>query len=377
MATQEIFSTTPNKGLLDAAMSGTQQVQAQTTADKVAQTAAPGREQASQSQTSEWAPDSKSTVQGQLSNVLANDSPLLTQARTRASQSAASRGLLNSSMAVSAGESAAYDVALPIAQQDASTHAQAGQFNANAKNQSSMFNAGESNKLQGQQLDQEFQSGLANADAKNTALARDQSVNLDAQRSNQQATTGLVSQQMQQSTAREQQVRDIKARAAEQQRSLTAQEQAQVRDIEAQERAQSLDQAFKTALAQADNETKVELQRMDAETRTGLAQIEADYKVLMQSSQSAHELYQQSLKNMTDIMMNKDLSSAGKQSALNNQYSLLKDGMGVLGSISNLNLKDLLNPGNISGIGGKPVDAPAPPPAPKPPPTTTPPEYGA
>ena len=59
------------------------------------------------------------SVPTQLSKILASDSPLLTQARTRAAQTANRRGLLNSSMAVQAGEAAAFDVALPIASQHA------------------------------------------------------------------------------------------------------------------------------------------------------------------------------------------------------------------------------------------------------------------
>ena len=47
------------------------------------------------------------TVAGQLEGLLASDSPLITSARTRAAQSANRRGLLNSSMAVQAGEQAA------------------------------------------------------------------------------------------------------------------------------------------------------------------------------------------------------------------------------------------------------------------------------
>ena len=59
------------------------------------------------------------SVATQLGKVLASDSPLLTQARTRAAQVANRRGLLNSSLAVQAGEAAAFDVALPIASQEA------------------------------------------------------------------------------------------------------------------------------------------------------------------------------------------------------------------------------------------------------------------
>lgn len=59
-------------------------------------------------------------VTTQLETIVATDSPLLTRARTRTKQEFNRRGLLNSSMAVQAGEAATLDVALPIASQQAS-----------------------------------------------------------------------------------------------------------------------------------------------------------------------------------------------------------------------------------------------------------------
>ncbi len=59
------------------------------------------------------------SVTTQLEKVTNTDSPLLTQARTRGAQVANRRGLLNSSLGVQAGEAALFDVALPIASQQA------------------------------------------------------------------------------------------------------------------------------------------------------------------------------------------------------------------------------------------------------------------
>lgn len=70
----------------------------------------------------------------QLDSILAKDNPLFAKARARASAVAASRGLLNSSIGVEAGESAMIDAALPLAQQDANTNYNAAQFNAGAAN---------------------------------------------------------------------------------------------------------------------------------------------------------------------------------------------------------------------------------------------------
>ncbi|KRC36244.1 hypothetical protein [Acidovorax sp. Root219] len=81
-----------------------------------------------------WEVSPNETVRSQLQQIIADDSPLMQQARARAMQQSNTRGLLNSSMAATAGESALYDAAMPIAQQDASTYARAGEFNAGQAN---------------------------------------------------------------------------------------------------------------------------------------------------------------------------------------------------------------------------------------------------
>lgn len=81
-----------------------------------------------------WDVRPNETVRSQLQQIIADDSPLMQQARTRALQTANSRGLLNSSMVMTAADSAMYDAAMPIATQDASTFARSGEFNANTKN---------------------------------------------------------------------------------------------------------------------------------------------------------------------------------------------------------------------------------------------------
>lgn len=75
------------------------------------------------------------TVQGQVESIIKKDSPLMEMARTRAAQGANSRGLLNSSMAVQAGEAAVIDAAMPMASQDASTYARNRELNQGTQNE--------------------------------------------------------------------------------------------------------------------------------------------------------------------------------------------------------------------------------------------------
>ena len=184
------------------------------------------------------------TVAGQLDKLTQSNSPLMVGARASSDQQMNARGLLNSSLAVSASDKAAYDAALPVANADATNYntvaAQnqttlnaANSQNATAANQATMFNA-----------DQSLKTGLAN---------------------------------------------------------------------------------------------------LDAQTKTNLADIEANYKVLMQTSNSAAQLYNQVVTNVSNISLSNTMDQAAKDAAVANQLSLLKTGMSSFGAMGNLNLSDLLN----------------------------------
>ena len=90
---------------------------------------------------SKWNVDNNQTVEGRIGGIVNQDSPLMELARTNAEQQMAARGLNNSSMAITAGQNAVYNAALPIAAQDASTFANAGKSNADNANQASIVNA--------------------------------------------------------------------------------------------------------------------------------------------------------------------------------------------------------------------------------------------
>jgi hypothetical protein len=80
------------------------------------------------------------TVGGQLESLIASDSPLMQQARSRAQQTMNARGMTNSSLATSAGDAAMYDAAMPIAQANASTMYDANKTSTAAQNQFNLNN---------------------------------------------------------------------------------------------------------------------------------------------------------------------------------------------------------------------------------------------
>lgn len=182
------------------------------------------------------------TVAGQFDALTKSNSPLMTMARTNSDLQMNSRGLLNSSLASSASDLAAYQAALPIANADATNYNTVGAQNQAAVNAASSQNA-------------------------------------------------------------------------------TAANQASMF---------SSDQAFKTGMA-----------NLDSQTKSNLADIEANYKTLMQTSSSAAQLYQQTVTNLSNISLS-TMDQTAKDTAVANQYHLLRQGMAAMGAIGNLNLGNLL-----------------------------------
>ena len=104
------------------------------------------------------------TVRGQLETLLDPNSTLMSQARTQGIQDAARQGLLNSSLAATAGENALIRQALNIATPDAETFNRTGLANTQAANQIGLANA--QNQLQASQINaaNTLQRGIANAE---------------------------------------------------------------------------------------------------------------------------------------------------------------------------------------------------------------------
>jgi hypothetical protein len=126
----------------------------------------------------------KSTVSGQLNTLLATDSPYLREARYSGQKVAADRGMLNSSIAAGTAQREAYKAALPIAQQDAQTYAQAQNLQQQATNaQTGVMTEGivssklaEQNagiKQTQQNIQNAFQSKLANANEQSKVWLQD------------------------------------------------------------------------------------------------------------------------------------------------------------------------------------------------------------
>lgn len=256
-----------------------------------------------------WTVDNPQTVQGQVSGIIAANSPLVQQARAASLAQMNARGLTNSSMALGEGQKAVISSAMPIATQDASLYANNAKYNADTANNMSQFNVGQQNtglqftanagntaaasNQQAANQAMQFNSGSLNQAALSNAQSQNQAMQFTAGSANQAALTNAASQnQAAQFTAGSQNEASGQYATA---LNSTVQKM--------------MDQSMQYAMSNADATTKIELQNIDAQTRKDLAATEATYKNQMQASQSANDVFQQVSKNISDIMANPDLYS--------------------------------------------------------------------
>lgn len=257
--------------------------------------------------------DESKGVEARIGRISSSGSPLMEMAETRAKQAANERGLLNSSIAVGAGQSAVLDAALPIASADASMYQQQSLANQQAKNVASGQNA----QMRGQIGSQ----GLSLMESSRQA--------------NQQA--GLAREQM-----------------GQQQRQFESGQQQQQRQFDAGQRMQRT------------------LAQMDADTRLKMMDVEAGYRTQIAGNENISNAWGTTQQAISQIQNNPELDAGTKAQLINNQLgsfqSFSKFWQKVTGGA--VDVSDLLNFG-VQSAGPSRENAPnvpAGPPAGAPPP---------
>lgn len=308
--------------------------------------------------TTNWAPDANQTVQGQVANITDSGSPLMDRAATKAMQTMNGRGLLNSSMAVQAGQAALYDAALPIAQQDANTFATAGKRNADAADSTSQFNATAQNKVLGDQV----AAGVTGAQQE--AGFRQQTA---------LQTQDIASQQAMQvkdlASRYDLANLDANARAQLQQQDAALQKQLQTANATLQTNLATQSQGAQKALSEyqlavqqamsgQDNATKLQLQALDAATQTSLADLNNKYRAQLQTSDAMSGTFQQLTNSIAGVMVNADLDAAAKQTAINNLTTLYNSSMDMQSKLTGLDLGSLLAPASDTPTAATPATTP-------------------
>lgn len=294
--------------------------------------------------TTEWAPDSKSTVQGQLSGILDAGSPLMTRAETAAKQGMNRRGLLNSSMAVTAGQAALYDAALPIAQQDANTFADAGRTNANAKNTTSQFNAQVGNE-----------SSRFGAQSANDALAQQRAAGVQSAQMDQQAQAqaAQLAQQQTFQGSQNQLDRQQQSTLQEGQQRFQAGESALSRQQQTELQNNAQDAQVKQ-LAQQHANT---LEQMGYQSKLATAQVPSNFAASISST---------TMSQVGTILADPNLDAAAKKNAIDNVVNYANSTMSWAEKFYGTTLPKIAAPGAETAA---PVAAPAPAPEPAPAPS--------
>lgn len=230
------------------------------------------------------------TVAGQLEDLIDQNSPYIQQAERRAASAMNDRGLLNSSIAIGAGRTAAIESALPIATADAGTFNQAMINTINAQNAAKNFRAGAENTASLANAQLGTQANLANAEMTNKARSEAYGAGTQLQLAGVDAATRLGLAQ--------------------------------------------LDTDTRMALGQLDANTRMALGQLDATTKVQLANIDGQYRQLLQSNQSASSMFNQVVQNIAAISQSQTLDQAGKDNAIQSQINMLNEALQTVGGIS-------------------------------------------
>jgi len=297
-------------------------------------------------------------VASQLGDIIASGSPLMQQAEASARATMNSRGLINSSIGITAGQDAVIKNALPIAQQDAQTQAAAATNTTNAQNTALAANAAAANtaantganiqstqniaaaNIQSAQdiatLQANTQKSIADLQANTSLTLQDKQAQLSTLLANIQSNTSLTIQDKQSAT-------QMALQAA--QSTL----QTQLANIQANTSLSIADKQTQSQqlIAQWNNQNAQVVQQMQNEGN--LANIQANgqinkqitditnaNKTLLQTSSGAAQIYNQALTNLSSIIQNTNMTPDQKTTALNDQVQQLNDALSVISQIAGI-----------------------------------------
>jgi hypothetical protein len=241
----------------------------------------------------QWNVTPDQTSAGLVNQYTDPNSPIIQAAMTRAKEQQNANGTLNSSMAETAGQLAAYNAAIPLAQQDAQTYSKAAGYNADEVNQFAVQNATFKN-----------QAGQFNANARNTLtgqkLAADTNITTANIGAETQKFLGTLSSQTQQ------------------------------------------------AIAGMDNQSKMALAQLDSGTKTQLEQLDNQNKQLLQTNSSAANMFAAYMQQIGNISSSTTMDQAAKDTATQNAIANLNQGLQVLQGVSNIDLSKYFMPGTFT-----------------------------
>lgn len=249
----------------------------------------------------DWKNSTDQTVAGQVQKITAADSPLMQQARTTALQGMNQRGLVNSSLAGTAAQSAVLGAAMPIAQQDANTSASIAKYNADTRNNANQFNVQQQNAMTSQNLSGAQQSFSMSEEQKNNLakMAAQQGYNL------QNLSAQQFNELQRMATAQGYNLQNLSTQQANDLAKLAAQIQGQ-KDVVATQ----------------------------TEAAKDVAGIEAAYKSITQGSQSAATIVSNMQSSINAITANTTMDAAAKTAAIADIKANAEESLQLIGALA-------------------------------------------
>ncbi len=293
-------------------------------------------EAATLSDPTKWNIDKNQTSAGQLENIIAKDGSLMQLARTRGMQQANQRGLLNTSMGIGAAQDSVIAAATPFAQQDATTYANAGQFNADAANkfavenagflnQASQFNATANQDISKYNADVNAKAAGYNAETANKFLAADAQAANQANEFNATADQD-VSKYNADMNAKSAQYNATSANEAGQ---FNSQAENTARDFEAQA-------ANRANEFNATNQFTKDQALFEANVKASLSQIENEAGFDKQSQQMYAGLSDTLIKGMQQINQDVNMDQQSKDYAIKQLYDTYKSQVSLLSAVGSI-----------------------------------------
>jgi predicted NBD/HSP70 family sugar kinase len=293
--------------------------------------------------------DAKSTVAGQIRELLSSGNPYVEQARQRSREAASSRGLLNSTMAVQAGEEAAIAGALPIASQDAQANFNQGLANQSAQNSFGLNEQqiqGQS-RLQGESSIQRMAEAAKAGDIQSRQLLEQFGYNFQLSAQENINRLNLLDKEGQLRLGEISAQGDQSARLA----AIDFNYRASLLDREAginltleDKRFQNQQQLLFTEFAQrlnlAQDDSRLQIERMNVQHQQTLAQIAAqaeatriaDYGPRLQAQYlaSVSDRMNGASNEIAQIYSTQGLTAAQQQTAVANAYQRVNQDLGAL-----------------------------------------------
>lgn len=280
----------------------------------------------------DWADGEDQTVSGQVRRIIDENGPLSQRATARAQGEMNARGLINTSIGVGAEQAALYDAALPIAQQDAATAANRGQFNAGQRTSASQFGAAAGNTANLANQQSTNQASAFTAGAKDAASAANQAATNQQNLVNQSSRNEALAQGAAATNSLQTQTNALRQQAA--QGNQDAANKLVLLDM---------DNQFKASIANADAANKVQLQELADSAKAELASIDANYRTLIQASATAGGLYESAVNNIARIAADPNMDAASKAATITAIQNHLKSSLNVIGSINAIDIGSLLD----------------------------------